>query len=245
MNYFKTKLIIITFMLIPKGGIAQTTLGEMMRNEVTPIDSIVKSSVSAWTDAMIFFLTTDGRKHASFNTPEETEAFRDYLNKEFDHNDSFKAFMCNDDDDETYAKYSTGKKRNILPTITMTFTNLSSGKSSVIKKNIRSLNKFLGKSKYNVDHIDVESVQVYLIDDAKKKEGSDIGRFVYYTEHIFATAEYKVSNGVYEMVSQQNDSFYINRGKSYWGQNRDEEALIKKDNVVVILGDVCLTVFYK
>ena len=216
-----------------------------MRNEVTPIDSIVKSSVSAWTDAMFFFLTTDGRQHVCSNTNGETEAYRDYLNKEFDYNDSFKVFMCNDDDDKTYAKYSTGKKRNILPTITMTFTNMSSGKSSVIKKNIRNLNKFLGKSQYNVDHIDIENVQVYLVDDAKKKEGSDIGSFVYYTEHIFATAKYKVSNGVYEMVNLQNDSFYIDRGKSYWGQNRDEEALIKKDNVVVILGDVCLTVFYK
>ena len=245
MKLLKTICLLIAIVFFHMSGFAQTKLGEMMRNEVTPIDSIVKSSVSAWADAMIFFLTTDGRKHASFNTPEETEAYRDYLKKEFHHNDSFKAFMCNDDDDETYAKYSTGKKRNILPTITMTFTNLSSGKSSVIKKNIRSLNKFLGKSKYNVDHVAIESVQVYLIDEAKKKEGSDISRFVYYTEHIFATAEYKVSNGVYEMVSQQNDSFYINRGKSYWGQNRDEEALIKKDNVVVILGDVCLTVFYK
>lgn len=245
MGIFRTTFLIITFISLPIVGVAQTTLGEVMKNEVTPIDSLVKSSITAWTDAMVFFLTTDGRKQARFNTPEETEAYREYLNKEFDHNDSFKAFMCNDDDDDTYARYSTGKKRNVLPTITMTFTNVTSGKSSIIKKNIRSLNKFLGKSKYDVDHIDVEKVQVYLVDDAKKKEGSDFGRFVYYTEHIFATAEYIVNKGVYEMVSQQNDSFYINRGKSYWGLNRDEEAMIKKDNVVVIIGDVSLTVFYK
>lgn len=223
----------------------QSTLGEMMTQEITPIDSLVKLSVNIWKEALTFYLSTDNWKHKHLKTKEDIKAYQAYLSKSFGHNEAFKAFMCNDDDDDTYARYSTGQKRSIMPMITMTFSNVSSGKSSVIRKNIRSLNKFLGKACYNVDHIEVENVQVYLVNEAVKKEGSDIGRFVYYTEHIFATAEYSVHDDKYEMVSQQNDSFLINRGKSYWGQNRDEEALIIKDNVVVILGDVKLSVFYK
>lgn len=244
MKLLKTSLLII-FIFISKVSIAQTTLGEIMKNEITPIDSIVKSCVSEWTNAVSFFLTSNRKKHSRFNNKEEISNQMDYMSKEYNHKESFKSFMCNDDDDDTYARYSTGKKRNILPIITLTFTDMKSGKSSVVKKNIRNLQKFLVKTNYNINHIDVENVQAYLVDEAKKKEGADIGRFVYYSEHIFSIAEYKVRNGIYEMVNLQNDSFYINRGKSYWGQNRNEEALLKKDNIVVILGDASITIYYK
>lgn len=226
MRILKTTFLIITFLSVSMVSIAQTTLGETIKNEVTSIDSLVKSNISAWTDAMAFFLTTDERK-LSIKT--SVKAYGNYLFNKLRHNESFKAFMCNKNDDDAYVRYSTGKKRNILPTITMTFTNVTSGKSFTIKKNIRSLNKFLRKTTYNIEHIDIENVQVYLVDDVKRKEGVDIARFVYYTEHIFATAEYKVSKDIYEKVNQQNDSFYINRGKSYGEPKRNEEALIKKE----------------
>ena len=244
----KLALVIACFLVSPIAGLAQTALSEMAQEEGDPIDGLIKSSVSTWVEAMNFFLTTSSKEYDDYLQEmfrKDRDAYREGKDKELDSNMAFQVFMCNDDDDNIYARYSTGKKRKILPTITMTFSDVSSGKSFTAKKTIRDIRKYLGKMKYDIDHIDVVNVQVYLVDDAKKMKGRDTGEFTYYAEHIFAIADYLVENGAYKMINHENDSFYINRGKSYWDLNRDEEKLLRKDNVVVILGDVSLNVFYK
>lgn len=245
MRKYCSVLLLVSFLMCPIIGTAQTSFGEMEQKEITPIDSLVKTSVSDLKKAMAFFLTTKRKDYQHFKTKDDTKRFQDYLKEEFDHHDAFKAFMCFDNDDDIYARYSTGKKRRILPNITINLTNVKNRKSTKIRKNIRNLHNFYSKKKYNIDHIDIEKIQVFLVDEAVKKEGSDIGQFEYYAEHIFAIADFIVTNGDYKMVGHENDSFYINRGKSYWGLNRDEEKLLKENGVVVILGDVHMNIFYK
>lgn len=241
----KLALVFVCFLVSPIAGLAQVTLSEVMQKEIPSIDCLVKSSISPWIEAVHFYLTTE-TDLKKYDRIKDFETYLKISNKRWDNKETFQVFMCNDDDDNIYARYSTGKKRKILPTITMTFTDISSGKSFEKKKNIRNLLKFLEKEKYCIDHIDVTNVQVYLVDNVKKMESRDyVGKFYYCVEHIFAIADYLVENGVYKMVNHENDSFYINKGKSYWGLIRDEEKLLQKDNVVVILGDVCLNVFYK
>lgn len=243
----KAKIIfaIIHFVLFPLVGSAQATLSEVMPKETPSIDSLVKSSISSWLEAVHFYLTTE-TDLKKYDRIKDLDTYMKIFNKRLDSKETFQVFMCNYKEDDTYARYSTGQKRKILPTITMTFTDISSGKSFKKKKNIQNLLKFLEKEKYSIDHIDVTNVQVYLVDEAKKMESQDyVGKFYYYAEHIFAIADYQIKNDRYEMVSYKNDSFFIARGKSYWGLYRNEEYMLQQDNVVVILGDVNLNVFLK
>lgn len=244
----KWKLFYLLFALLH--FITATSQNEMMaitNNETATIDSIVTSNMKAWVEAVTFLLTTDFKsKGRYFKTEEESDAFLSKTEQKYECYNTFKIFMCNDDDDDTVVKDSNGNKRSILPTITVVFKDVASGKSTTQKKTIRNLKKFLEKSKYSVDHIDVTNIQVYLVDDVKKLNLQDgIGKFVCYVEHVFSLADYQFDDGKYKLTNLQNDSFFINRGKSYWGQNRNEEKLIQQDNVVVIIGDVSLNVYYK
>lgn len=240
----KSVFAIIYFLLCPMVGLAQTTqLNELMQKDTSPIDSLVKSSIFPWLEAVNFYLTTETNLK-KYDYRKDFDTYMKIFQKRFDGKETFQVFMCNDSDDDIYVIYSTGQKRRILPTITMTFIDISSGKSFQKRYSIRKMLKFLEKTQCDVDHIDVTSIQVYLVDKVKKQENHDnIGKFCYYAEHIFATADYQIINDIYEMKNMQSDSFYINRGKSYWGTIRNEEHLLQVDNVVVILGDVNLNVF--
>ena len=226
----------------------QLTLGDIVEKEKSSVDSIVQTSVERWIEAVEYFLAENKEEQMnSFpRNEEERVSFWKRWNERYDNNKTFFAFMCNDPDDDIFLRYPSGKKRNLLPMVTLNFTNKASGKTTTVKKNIRDLQRYLSKVKYKVNHVDAEKVQVFLVDQAIRKKGRDeCAEFVYYTEHVYAIADYVVSNGVYEQVSQTNDSFNIIRGKSYWELNRDEEELLKKDKVVVILGNANLNVYYE
>ncbi len=227
---------------------AQTTSEKITKNETEVMDSLVKHSVSEIKNAILFFLTTDDKNHANISNSESRQLYGEYLSKKFDYKQSLKAFMCYDKDDDTYARSPTEEKLYAIPipTVTLVFINLSTGKTDVVKKDVRKLLKFLEKKIYNVESIEVDSAQVYLVDDVRKMEGVDIGKFTYYNEHVSSIIDYQVSKGVYEMKSKNSDNFYINRGKTYYGvTQRDEEELMSTDNAVIILGNVKFTIFYK
>lgn len=211
------------------------------------IKDIIEANIKKLNAAMTFLMSIEEPQSGKyFQTAEEAESYHNYRKNKMRFEEFYDLFMCNDEDDKTTIRNSVGEKISLLPTITMTLKNMQTGETLLVKKSIRNLNSFFEKTKYSVERIDIESVRVFLIDRVKKMESNDkIGHYVYYDEHVYSIANYCFDGGTFKQNNLKKENFNIERGKSYWGVHRDEESLLRNDNVVVLFGDVSLIIYHK
>ena len=226
--------------------IGDATVNKREKASIETIENLLKASVDSWCAAVKFLLSSKVDKKDNFKTKEEVKDFHAHYKEKMKHEESYEVFMCNDKDDDIMAYDSFGKKVRVEPVISIEFIEKASGKSRQVKKSILELSAYLEKQNFSVDTVNVETVQVYLVDQVVKMNSrDDIGNFVYCNDHIYAIANYELCNGVYNLVNKQDYSFDVKRGKSYWGIHRDEEKILKENGVVVLLGNVSIKVFCK